>query len=575
MQLIGNLIIPTIHHTSISFSFISLMIVMQTKITVIAGSSCATNANLEGSKCTCNAGFFGTGLSCSSCPLGTYQTGIGMQFQSNCESCAQGTYSTAIGASGPCPPCPPGRYQNDVGSTDCWLCPAGTFQTGTGIQSQSNCTSCYGGMYAGEGAPSCTSCVAGKYTFLRGAQDESACQWCGPGTYSVPNLARSCGANGVEACATLQSSTVPGHDAWIGADGIKTDILENGLAMTEVESYPWWRVDFGVEQGINGGMIYNRGDNVSAALLNGFRIWIGVSSSYRGPGNVNCYNATTTEHLRPPYTHEFDCSGKARYLYLVSPFPAGQLQIREVEVYPQPSNLLGFNASTINQCSSCVAGTYQTGFGVLFGPSCIPCVVGTFSNVSTASEPSTCIPCEIGKSNFNDGATVCTWCSIGTYQEQALVTINFVSLLKEVCAACERGKYSTVLGASSNSTCLPCQVGTYGPNTGSSACQVCLQGTYQTGVEQFSAASCIACGVGWYSSAFAAVSNGTCTQCESGTYGPEPAMACHVYPAHISRGYKKPRVSAATRVYTLLLLQRFRTALARNVKLENLGSDLD
>ena len=447
-----------------------------------------------------------------------------MQNEDNCTLCFEGTYSTGIAVAVPCPACQPGSFQNSTGSSLCAQCPAGTFQTGTGMQAVENCTACYPGMYSGGGVAGCTSCAAGKVLNRRGGPAESQCQACSPGTFSVPNLVRSCGASGLEACATAQSSTVPGHDSWLAADGIKSDILEEGLAMTQVEAGPWWRVDFGVDRDIDGGVIWNRGDNESAGLLDGFRIWIGDSPSYRGPGNINCYNSTTTEHIYPPYTHVFGCLGRARYLFVFIPSAAGQLQVREVEVHPAASAAAP-NASTVNSCSGCIAGTYQTGYGELFSFTCIPCGVGKYSPTFAASSPDDCILCEIGKSNFNTGATVCTYCPSGTYQDGNLAVVSKRGAVSVPCTACVTGKYSTVLGATSNSTCLFCDVGTYGPYSAASACLLCGPGTYQTGTGQVVASKCEPCGFGWYSPSSGASSNATCIQCEAGKFGQYPAMA--------------------------------------------------
>ncbi len=140
------------------------------------------------------------------------------------------------------------------------------------------------------------------------------------------NLARSCGSAEIEQCSTAQSSTEYSGPPQLANDGIKDATFSH----TGYDENPWWRVDFGGTKLIAGGTIWNRADQ-NAMRLDGFKLWIGESPIYNGPGNTNCYTATTTQHGTSPYTHSFACTGWGRYFFVHLP-RRDWLHMREVEV---------------------------------------------------------------------------------------------------------------------------------------------------------------------------------------------------------------------------------------------------
>jgi hypothetical protein len=150
------------------------------------------------------------------------------------------------------------------------------------------------------------------------------------------NLARSCGEASNEQCSTAQSSdSKHGGTSKVVNDGNKDMFSHTGYAEN-----PWWRVDFGSTKQIVSGTIWNRADGVEARL-DGFKIWIGDSSTYNGPANTNCYTATTTEHdMYPYYTHSFTCFGLGRYFFVHLP-KTEWLNMREVEVLSRKPGVPG------------------------------------------------------------------------------------------------------------------------------------------------------------------------------------------------------------------------------------------
>ena len=77
---------------------------------------------------SCSAGAYGIIAGsykiCSLCPAGTYGDGV------TCTACAAGTASASVGADavGDCAACDAGGVYAEPGSSDCLLCPAGTYK---------------------------------------------------------------------------------------------------------------------------------------------------------------------------------------------------------------------------------------------------------------------------------------------------------------------------------------------------------------------------------------------------------------------------------------------------------------
>ena len=154
------------------------------------------------------------------------------------------------------------------------------------------------------------------------------------------NLARSCGSTKSQACSASQSSDYQSFSASYANDGSATGTFSH----TNLDTTPWWVVNFVSPQAVGSGIIYGRTD-CCQSRLNGFQIWVGNATTYNGAGNTMCYQATTTEENNPPYTHPFTCSATGQYLFVVLP-TTQYLTIEEIMIFPP-------------QCSSCAAGTYS------------------------------------------------------------------------------------------------------------------------------------------------------------------------------------------------------------------------
>lgn len=113
----------------------------------------------------CPTGTYEANDTCFSCPSGTYNSITNITAITDCLPCDKGFYSLA--SSTYCLPCADGSYADTTGSSQCTLCPAGT----------------YGNMISGtRGSLSyCAHCPANTYNPNKGNATITACQLCPTG----------------------------------------------------------------------------------------------------------------------------------------------------------------------------------------------------------------------------------------------------------------------------------------------------------------------------------------------------------------------------------------------------------
>jgi hypothetical protein len=228
--------------------------------------------------------------------------------------------------------------------------------SGTSLQSGGRCSACAAGSFSGPGQTSCTVCPSNSGS-LSGADKCVA----SPGYYQshslvgslsaeTMNLARSCGASNNSACTATSSSleaSLTKFAATFGNDGKISTVANTDFVHTSTEANPWWRVDMSTSKSVVGGKLVHRQD-CCQSRMDGFKIWIGNSSTYNGAGNVNCYTHTGTSHTTSPYVTLFSCNGNGQYVFLhLSKTEA--MNFDELEVYPlitttvAPNQLLVLN----------------------------------------------------------------------------------------------------------------------------------------------------------------------------------------------------------------------------------------
>ncbi len=153
------------------------------------------------------------------------------------------------------------------------------------------------------------------------------------------NLAHSCGPNLFEPCASVQSTTMNGFVANLANDGAIN--WDNGFAQTLQSESPWWRVELKETVLVASGKIWGRAD-CCQYQLDGFEIWVGDSANFNGEGNLKCFTATSTEHYSPPFSHNFECGERGRFLFVALPGSSRILALNEVEVYSSAGDDLLF-----------------------------------------------------------------------------------------------------------------------------------------------------------------------------------------------------------------------------------------
>ena len=185
-----------------------------------------------------------------------------------------------------------------------------------------------------------------------------------------------------------------------------------------------------------------------------------------------------------------------------------------------------------------------------------------------------CARCVSGKISTSGG--ICTNCTAGSYADSG----------KTVCVLCERGKWSSVVGANDVSTCQNCSSGRYSSATGvseESGCNRCGAGRFSS--EEGATTACTSCPGGFYQDETSAKScklksngtivlggaafvdvpkgsyigcDGTCfSSCLAGTYGSDPptdrcfdcpagwSSSCLLYTSPSPRDRQKSRMPSS------------------------------
>ena len=225
------------------------------------------------------------------------------------------------------------------------------------------------------------------------------------------NLARACGADGLQPCSTQQSSNKPEDvstglhlaDAAVDAN-YAVDWASDSCSRTNGgETYPWWMVDLGQVRSVRAVKIWNRGDDCCSWRLQGYEIWIGNSASSYSD-NMRCHTGGTAP-LSDPFTVTSACVGTGRYLFIGVPDLATRMNLCEVEVYEGctacPANAdAPAGSDAVSDCI-CNAGFMSDGAGV-----CEACGAGKYSNASGVTSESMCIDCGAGKYSDTSGAYI-------------------------------------------------------------------------------------------------------------------------------------------------------------------------
>ena len=203
-------------------------------------------------------------------------------------------------------------------------------------------------------------------------------------------------------------------------------------------------------------------------------------------------------------------------------------------------NLLGCaqgKRHNLNKCSICPHGTFTDSIGKKScklcnigystikdeSTSCILCNKGRYADILGSSS---CLACPTGKFVEIEGSIICLECDAGKYN------IKLVSISPTDCLECEEGKYSET----SSSRCISCKIGEYVYNkkkcnkcptgkfseivgiTTEESCNFCQMGKYNSIIGGNSSKVCLNCPIGMYSFSLGGIDSNGCISCEAGRY---------------------------------------------------------
>jgi hypothetical protein len=485
----------------------------------------------------CAAGKFSLAAgstACSECQAGTYSGTVGASNAATCLNCANGKYSATVGAfnasfcrscpshstcpegsvslaactcdvgysgvGSACSACSQGTHKPVLGSSNCLPCQAGKYSAtlGAGV-----CHDCAGSSWAVDtGSSACTECRPGYYFEPLLGPVEDPCAACPAGTYRAGtsrNLARACGPDGLQACATRQSST-SSNGAHYALDGNTDTNYTAGtcshMAFSPADESPWWMVDLGQHQRVSAVKVWNRDDACCRPRINNFSVHLGDQNTSYSDNPACATNVSAPAAAAAAYM--VGCLGAGRYLWIVvagSGLPLSlPLSLCEVQVF--------------EGCPRCHAGKYSSEVASASNSTCVDCPDNATSPAGSDASADClcaagflgrpgglCTACAAGKQKETVGEHNCTDCSAGTHKSTPG---------PGKCQACAAGKFARSSGSQSCTLCPSYAISREG-STDVTQCQC------QPGYVGPSVGPCVVCGVGQYKS------SNTCTTCPAGT----------------------------------------------------------
>ena len=327
--------------------------------------------------CMCNAGYSGAanGVACTACVAGTYKTGVGI---GTCTNCALNEYSTTVA---------------QVTST-CSSCPAFA-QAPAGSDEAIDCK-CNAG-YTGANGAACLSCVQGTYKTSMGP---STCTLCGNNTFSSTVAATSSSV-----CLACQGNSISMMGSTRQSDchclmGYLTNNLGSGNATCEMCS---------------AGSYNSQLDATTCS-----KCGAGYKSSTPG--------AVAAEQCTECGTSTYSAAGAAQCEIC----PNNTFAPARSDMLIDCKCLSGYYSQVAGQdglpCSACQAGKHKTLTGAV---PCTDCLTNRYSTATAATSNATCQACTANAvSPAGSSASSMCLCNLG-FQEY----IPTISNLARSCGA--------------------------------------------------------------------------------------------------------------------------------------------
>ena len=443
--------------------------------------------------------------------------------------CPPGRYADSPGIS-QCQSCTPTTYTNTSGLTACGRCPVGTFTSTSGM---SACSLCPTGQFTNQsGVSICSYCKEGSYSDTRGSTE---CLLCSPGQYQDRSGSTLCFD-----CSIGRYQSVEGQTSCFLC--LHGEASVNISRSTDCISCPplfFCPLDSALVHAIP---CSSRSQYCPGNTSDPIQILSGWYSN-----NCSDLDACSTESECPPGS---TCQGG-----LLSPCPVGHAsnQTKQTSCPVCEPGTFSNSPGSI-ACTPCPPGQFASGSGA---STCTLCPAGSFQDRAGQSASSSCrdgqvsqnatgstqcIPCPPyffcpPGSSLDNGPILCSslaqYCPGNTSAAWVVPTGSYASACLDgqaacsnisVCpsgaacqygilAACPPGQYNPIINAS---MCLDCLPGTYSPISGATACVACPAGYYASRLQS---SSCASCSAGQYRGL--SDNPNACISCPIGTYNTE------------------------------------------------------
>ncbi|GMH66617.1 hypothetical protein TL16_g04474 [Triparma laevis f. inornata] len=466
---------------------------------------------------------------CQVCQSGRYNDKANMAVI-ECEDCPVGTYNNDAGTNAnrhdqesDCSACPTGMYQDDNGSTECKLCPSGTFAAAgtSGFKSLSECTVCGSGKYSetSNNGLSCTNCPSGKFLEDNGSDknlhsSSSKCTACFAGSYNSQPGQASCdlcgqgeyqASTGQIACKNCPKGTWNDNsvgptvrmshdeltDCVVCEEGKYSNVEKNGDECIDCAAGKY-------NKDLSSNPQASDHDNILDCQACPGGTFSGLAATHCDLCNEGKYSTTSG-------ISEASCQPAC---------PTGRYLIDD--------RTSRFEHDASGDCTLCAAGAYNPyersqrcfdcgiGKSSLGGAStCTDCVPGTFAN---AAGSSSCTACPGGSFSSDAGSSDCVPCTRGYYSKE----------IKTQCLPCTAGKFANTGDSEiGSSSCQDCAAGKYA--SGDSAADKCNDCTPGKASGSGTAAECPDCPLNHFSSTTRAV---VCDRCPSGQNAVVGSSSC-------------------------------------------------
>ena len=342
------------------------------------------------------------------CPAGRYHAGCGLQGPGACQSCAPGQFKPKASALG-CTACATGRYQSATESTSCAACAAGQYQDSTGTV---GCKTCHTHCAAGEDHSGCGGSVGG------------ACEACDAGSAKA--------VAGTHSCAQCVSGKYHEAQKQTSCKDCPAGKFEPAFGQTTCQT-----CNYSCSAGHD-----HRGCGGSAA---GMCQACDQGRSKASAGTWGCSDCTSGQ---------FQAS-------------TGQLGCSACDYHcPDGQEHTACGASNAGVCQACVPGRFIAASALSHGhnPVCGMCAAGTFAD---SAGQTACTACSAGRYQPLSGQSACRSCALGFAAAPGSVA----------CSKCTAGTFAG-RGAAG---CTPCGSNELFAPAGAESCATCGAGSRTNG----------------------------------------------------------------------------------------------